>query len=108
VLRGVIKDDLETALYLLPYVLLNCLVYGSEEDRECIKQEILAVLNASAAVPSSNEFIKFHEVSTQRIFYLIDWLSQWLESQKRALHGSKTSKRSTKTKSQYVMFILVC
>jgi hypothetical protein len=43
--RGVVKDDLRTSHYLLPYLLLHVLVNGTEEDREGIKGEMLAVLN---------------------------------------------------------------
>lgn len=45
-IRGIIKDHLETTQYLLPFLILNILIYGNEDDKKDIFIEILEVLNA--------------------------------------------------------------
>lgn len=77
--RGVVKDDIDTALYLLPHLLLNVLAGGVDVDIDNIREEMLAVLNGAA---KENEHSEVNEMSTQSIFHLIDWLNKWLEASK--------------------------
>jgi len=50
---GVVKFDMGTALYLLPYLVLNVICDGSEEDRAGVTQEILTVLKTGESeIPS--------------------------------------------------------
>lgn len=50
---GVVKFDMGTALYLLPYLVLNVVCDGSEEDRAGVTQEILTVLKTGETLISS-------------------------------------------------------
>eukprot|EP01117_Protostelium_nocturnum_P016014 TRINITY_DN6263_c0_g1_i1.p1 TRINITY_DN6263_c0_g1~~TRINITY_DN6263_c0_g1_i1.p1 ORF type:complete len:1383 (+),score=565.02 TRINITY_DN6263_c0_g1_i1:228-4151(+) len=74
--RGVMKDDLETTLYLLPHLLINVINNGTDLDRERISQEMLAVLE-------SDERTELAEMATQRVFFIIDSLNEWLEEQRK-------------------------
>ncbi|GBG70226.1 hypothetical protein CBR_g6357 [Chara braunii] len=42
--RGVVRHDVGTGLYLLPYLVLNVTCKGEEESRTAVREEILAVL----------------------------------------------------------------
>lgn len=96
------KDDLDTALYLLPYLVFDILAYGTKEDRTSIKEEFLAVLQASANLSGENS--ELNEMSAQRVFFFIDWLSKWTETQKRLSQSqpNKSNSKRTKGKDQWV------
>ena len=109
--RGVIKHNVELALYLLPYILLDVLIGGTEEDRASIKREILDVLQlgnqnnhslspakhikpvsslmkgnvTSTSVASSSieqQPSPFDQMCMQTIFSVIDLLTSWVNQQK--------------------------
>ncbi|KAG0625577.1 hypothetical protein M758_2G066000 [Ceratodon purpureus] len=85
---GVVRHDMGTALFLLPYLVLNVVCDGSNEARAGVTQEILTVL---ATDPIQNEEIcnstrnlsRPSEVSTQTVFTLLDNLGQWLDDCKQ-------------------------
>ena len=68
--RTVIKDDLDTAGYLLPHLIVEQL--DKDFDKQ-IYQEIMAVLTVASSSSASED----PEVvmCTQRIFFLLDWLA---------------------------------
>ena len=69
--RGVVKDDIRTSHYLLPYLLLHVLLNGADEDREGIRGEIMAVLNDCVSPAKSSHGGANAEsvhLSTQKVF----------------------------------------
>ncbi|KAI3441185.1 Non-specific serine/threonine protein kinase [Psidium guajava] len=81
--RGIVRHDMQTAIYLLPYLVLNAVCHGTEEARHGITEEILSVLEAAA---SENDGVVVHgiscgqsEVCIQAIFTLLDNLGQWVD-----------------------------
>ena len=66
--RGIVRHDMPTAIYLLPYLVLNVLCHGTEDARRSISDEILSVLNGSAP-----------ENCVQAVFTLLDNLGQWVD-----------------------------
>ncbi|XP_030522795.1 serine/threonine-protein kinase ATR isoform X2 [Rhodamnia argentea] len=81
--RGIVRHDMQTAIYLLPYLVLNAVCHGTEEARHGITEEILSVLEAAA---SENSGVLVHgiscgqsEVCIQAIFTLLDNLGQWVD-----------------------------
>ncbi|XP_024312541.1 serine/threonine-protein kinase ATR [Brachypodium distachyon] len=93
--RGIIRYDMPTALYLLPYLVLNVVCYGTPEARQSITEEILSVLNAAAS--ESSEAIVHgitqgqSEVCIQAIFTLLDNLGQWVDDLKQEIALSQPS-----------------
>ncbi|PRP86009.1 serine/threonine-protein kinase ATR-like [Planoprotostelium fungivorum] len=86
--RGVIRDDLSTTLYLLPYVLIDVLNHNLEYVPS-ISHEMLGVLEKE----ESSEFVV---MCSQRVFYLIDWLNEWLETiRKKESERKKGNRRIT-------------
>ncbi|XP_056170175.1 serine/threonine-protein kinase ATR isoform X3 [Syzygium oleosum] len=81
--RGIVRHDMQTAIYLLPYLVLNAVCHGTEEARHGITEEILSVLEAAV---SENGGVMVHgiscgqsEVCIQAIFTLLDNLGQWVD-----------------------------
>ncbi|CAH9113406.1 unnamed protein product, partial [Cuscuta epithymum] len=80
--RGIVRHDMQIAMYLLPYLVLDAVCHGTEEARHGITEEILAVLCAAA---SENNNAAVHGVSSghnevciQAVFTLLDNLGQWV------------------------------
>ncbi|XP_010266921.1 PREDICTED: serine/threonine-protein kinase ATR isoform X2 [Nelumbo nucifera] len=87
--RGIVRHDMQTAMYLLPYLVLNAVCHGTEEARHGITEEILSVLNAAA---SENSEAAVHgitggqnEVCMQAVFTLLDNLGQWMDDVKQEM-----------------------
>ncbi|KAL4186626.1 hypothetical protein AMTRI_Chr09g34870 [Amborella trichopoda] len=104
--RGIVRHDMGTAIYLLPYLVLNAVCHGTTEARQSITEEILSVLTAAA---SDNSGAVVHggqsEVCIQAIFTLLDNLGQWVDDlrQEVALSQSLQSsnlKQPSKRKNQ--------
>ncbi|KAF5745781.1 serine/threonine-protein kinase ATR isoform X1 [Tripterygium wilfordii] len=107
--RGIVRHDMQTAVYLLPYLVLNVVCHGTEEARQSIAEEILSVLDAAA---SENNRAAVHgfsggksEVCIQAVFTLLDNLGQWVDDVEREVALSQSllslSKQQTsKSKNQ--------
>ncbi|XP_039135080.1 serine/threonine-protein kinase ATR isoform X2 [Dioscorea cayenensis subsp. rotundata] len=106
--RGIVRHDMQTALYLLPYLVLNAVCHGTHEARNGINEEILTVLDAEA---SENSAAAVHgitggqsEVCVQAVFTLLDNLGQWVDDLKQEIALSQSmcasgSKQTAKLKS---------
>uniref|UniRef100_A0ACD5ZFU0 Uncharacterized protein n=1 Tax=Avena sativa TaxID=4498 RepID=A0ACD5ZFU0_AVESA len=93
--RGIVRHDMPTALYLLPYLVLNAVCYGTPEARQSITDEILSVLNAAASEGSGAIVHGItggqSEVCVQAIFTLLDNLGQWVDDLKQEIALSQSS-----------------
>lgn len=92
--RGIVRHDMQTAIYLLPYLVLNVICHGTEEARHGITQEILSVLDAAM---SENSGATVHlvnggqsEVCIQAVFTLLDKLGQWVDDVEQELALSQS------------------
>ncbi|KAM6558479.1 hypothetical protein CsatA_027718 [Cannabis sativa] len=97
--RGIVRHDMQTAVYLLPYIVLNVVCHGTEEARHCVTEEILCVLDA---VVSENSGVTIHgangrqtEVCVQAVFTLLDNLGQWVDDVKQDLALSPSARPSS-------------
>lgn len=81
--RGIVRHDMQTASYLLPYLVLHAICHGSEEARRGITEEILSVLNAAVSENNAALFSGVgsgqNEVCLQAVFTLLDNLGQWVD-----------------------------
>ncbi|XP_031124475.1 serine/threonine-protein kinase ATR isoform X2 [Ipomoea triloba] len=80
--RGIVRHDVQIAMYLLPYLVLHAVCHGTEEARHGIAEEILFVLRAAAS-ESNNATVHgissgHNEVCIQAVFTLLDNLGQWV------------------------------
>lgn len=95
--RGIVRHDMQTAIYLLPYLVLNAVCHGTQEARHSITEEILSVLDAAASENSGASVHGFSggqsEVCIQSVFTLLDNLGQWVDDveQELALSLSQSS-----------------
>ncbi|KAK4772042.1 hypothetical protein SAY86_013817 [Trapa natans] len=104
--RGIVRHDMQTATYLLPYLVLHAICHGSEEARSGITEEILSVLNAAASENNATCFSGVcsgrNEVCLQVVFTLLDNLGQWVDDkcQELALSQSPESLSSKQHQSR--------
>ncbi|KAH7278933.1 hypothetical protein KP509_38G065100 [Ceratopteris richardii] len=126
--KGILRHDMATVLYLLPYIVLNVVSEGSSEARVSVTDEILSVLADAASGASgsidtsapgdivlgngSRSPLGPSEVSIQTVFTLLDNLAQWLEEGKQQaalahqqeVGGSQKGKRNTSRTSAVQSF----
>jgi serine/threonine-protein kinase ATR len=108
--RGIVRHDMQTSIYLLPYLVLEAVCHGTEEARHGITEEILAVLDAAA---SENSGATVHgvsggqsEVCIQAVFTLLDNLGQWVDDVEQELalsqsfQSSASKQQASKSKNQ--------
>ncbi|KAB2602641.1 Ataxia telangiectasia-mutated and RAD3-related [Pyrus ussuriensis x Pyrus communis] len=108
--RGVVCHDMQTTIYLLPYLVLNAVCHATEGACHGITKEILRVLGVAA---SDNSGDAAHgvkggkiEVCIQAVFPLLDNLGQWVDDTKQELALSQASQSlaskqlASKTKDQ--------
>nr|XP_019067489.1 serine/threonine-protein kinase ATR isoform X2 [Solanum lycopersicum] len=97
--RGIVRHDMQIAMYLLPYLVLNAVCDGTEEARCGITEEILSVLNAAASENSTdvvNGISSGHnEVCIQAVFTLLDNLGQWVDDVQQELSLSQSIQTSS-------------
>ncbi|PIA56742.1 hypothetical protein AQUCO_00700831v1 [Aquilegia coerulea] len=108
--RGIVRHDMQTATYLLPYLVLNAVCYSTAEARHGITEEILCVLNAAASENSSAAVPGItgghSEVCIQAVFTLLDNLGQWVDDVKQevalsqSLHPVISKQQPSKAKCQ--------
>ncbi|XP_007041728.2 PREDICTED: serine/threonine-protein kinase ATR isoform X1 [Theobroma cacao] len=108
--RGIVRHDMQTAIYLLPYLVLNVVCHGTEEGRHGITEEIQSVLNAAASENSGAAVYGVSggqsEVCIQAVFTLLDNLGQWVDDVKQELalsqsyQSSASRQQASKSKDQ--------
>ncbi|CAN1771051.1 Serine/threonine-protein kinase ATR [Linum perenne] len=106
--RGIVRHDMQIAIYLLPYLVLNAVCHGTKEARHSITEEVLSVLSAAL---SENSGATIHvggqtEVCIQAVFTLLDNLGQWVDDVEQDLALSQSTqstayrKQASKSKEQ--------
>ncbi|KAK4477252.1 hypothetical protein RD792_016466 [Penstemon davidsonii] len=108
--RGIVRHDMQIAMYLLPYLVLNDVCDGTEDARSGIAEEILAVLDAAV---SDSSTVSVHgnnsgqsEVCIQAVFTLLDNLGQWVDDVEQELalsqplQSSNSKQQAVKLKDQ--------
>jgi serine/threonine-protein kinase ATR len=104
---AVLRYDMGTALYLLPYLVLNVVCDGTENARADVTEEILTVLKTRDEDFNNGNSTRTltgpSEVSTQTVFTLLDSLGQWLDDCKQGgivttNHPSSTTTTTTPSK----------
>ncbi|XP_057769186.1 serine/threonine-protein kinase ATR isoform X2 [Salvia miltiorrhiza] len=87
--RGIVRHDVQIAMYLLPYLVLNAVCDGTEEARSGITEEVLSVLNEAASDSSTTAAHGNNsgqrEVCIQAVFTLLDNLGQWVDDVEQEL-----------------------
>ena len=85
----IIKDqNLGIANFVLPYVVLNVIISGTDNHRENIRQEFLAVLESSGNSKSDQEAAK-SRLAKQSVFLFVDYLQKWLRQHRKLLMERK-------------------
>ncbi|KAK4437595.1 Serine/threonine-protein kinase ATR [Sesamum alatum] len=108
--RGIVRHDMQVAMYLLPYLVLNAVCDGTEEARSGITEEILSVLDAAASDCSTTAIHGNNsgqgEVCIQAVFTLLDNLGQWVDDVEQELalsqplQSSNSKQQAVKLKDQ--------
>ncbi|THU91880.1 hypothetical protein K435DRAFT_967914 [Dendrothele bispora CBS 962.96] len=90
------NKDVSVARTILPHLILNILISGSEADTQMIRSEILLVLedqvdSNSDSTPDKRLF------SAQAVFMLLDHLNKWVRSIRQNILKEKDNTRSRST-----------
>ncbi|KAM0793140.1 hypothetical protein ACM66B_000616 [Microbotryomycetes sp. NB124-2] len=85
-------DDIAVAQYLLPHLVLNTLISGTDDDRELIRQEMQVVLTDQVS-PTHDTSDHSRLLSAQTVFALMDHLSQWITNTRKRLQEARSRKR---------------
>ncbi|KAL0950115.1 hypothetical protein HGRIS_010112 [Hohenbuehelia grisea] len=96
VFRSVIRHkDVSVAHFVLPHLVLNILISGADAHAQCIRSEILVVLEDQIKPESSSSPDK-RLLSAEAVFMLLDHLSKWARAVRQKLtgHSGSTSKRA--------------
>ncbi|KAF9435330.1 serine/threonine-protein kinase M1 [Entomortierella beljakovae] len=101
--KHVVPYDTNICLYMLPHLVLNVLIEGTERDRGEIVNEMAAVLGKSGnweqigAEPSSETSPQssgeLSQLGPQTVFGVFDHISKWIQSRKN-VNTKSTSLRS--------------
>uniref|UniRef100_A0A7N0U878 Serine/threonine-protein kinase ATR n=1 Tax=Kalanchoe fedtschenkoi TaxID=63787 RepID=A0A7N0U878_KALFE len=98
--RAIVRHDMQTATYLLPYLVLNAVCHGTENARRGIADEILTVLNVVAAEKAGTASTVGSggqsEVCIQAVFTLLDNLGQWVDDVEKEIALSKPLQSNSK------------
>ncbi|KZT05577.1 uncharacterized protein LAESUDRAFT_655532 [Laetiporus sulphureus 93-53] len=89
------NKDVGVAHHLLPHLVLNVLVSGSEEDAQHIRNEFLEVLRDQVE-PSSQSTPDKKLLSAQTVFMLLDHLNQWVQAVRQELSSTKPENKRTR------------
>jgi serine/threonine-protein kinase ATR len=85
----IIRDqDLGIANFVLPYAVVNVIISGTDNHRENIRLEFLAVLESGGTTKSDQEAAK-SRLANQTVFSLVDYLHKWLRQHRKSLMERK-------------------
>uniref|UniRef100_K1REA9 non-specific serine/threonine protein kinase n=1 Tax=Magallana gigas TaxID=29159 RepID=K1REA9_MAGGI len=102
---ALIKHVVSLALYILPYVVLQVVVGGTQEEIVEISEEIKEVLNQTRKTDNKNRPISnSHHLSAQTVFSVLDYLVKWkrFQAQKAPVSYPGKGKPGYLTDPQYV------
>ncbi|GAA5943874.1 protein kinase MEC1 [Sporobolomyces koalae] len=91
-------EDSAVPQYLLPHLVLNALICGSEDDRNLIKNEMEVVLTDQVS-PTHNLPENSRLLAAQTIFALMDHLSRWITLARKRIADLKAARKKGKTKT---------
>ncbi|KAF2431255.1 hypothetical protein EJ08DRAFT_649062 [Tothia fuscella] len=83
--RVIWGHDLAIPTFLLPFVVLNIIVGGTDPEVENIRKEFLEVLSFDIMDLSESEAENVKQCS-ENVFQVLDYLSRWLQAKKKTLH----------------------
>jgi len=90
--KNVVKsEDINISIYLLPYLVLNVLIDGTDNYRDEIYSEMMSVLNDNQ---EGSSFIYDEQklLCTQTIFSVIDYLTKWTRLKRQQAFRKKIMK----------------
>ncbi|BGP36884.1 hypothetical protein JCM10449v2_000786 [Rhodotorula kratochvilovae] len=91
-------EDTVVAQHLLPHLLLNVLICGSEDDRAKIKVEMETVLTDQVS-PTHALSENSRLLSAQTVFSLMDHLSRWITLARKRTTEIRALRKKTKNKA---------
>ncbi|KAK2190032.1 hypothetical protein NP493_91g01005 [Ridgeia piscesae] len=98
--RGVIRNDSQMALYLLPHIVIHNLLGGDDSDHEQICSEILAVLqHAREDDTRHGDASDLRHICGQTVFSLLDHLTKWTRHRIKTLSVKTASSRGVRSVS---------
>ncbi|KAI0215805.1 Serine/threonine-protein kinase ATR [Lamellibrachia satsuma] len=98
--RGVIKNDSQMALYLLPHIVIHDLLGGTDTDHEVICNEMLAVLQHAEGQDTRHGCASdLRHICAQTVFTLLDHLTKWTRHRVKTLSIKAASSRSARSVS---------
>ncbi|KAF9364890.1 serine/threonine-protein kinase M1 [Mortierella sp. NVP85] len=106
--KNVVPYDINSCLYILPHLVLNVLIEGSEKDRKEIVGEMAAILGdalnwknrkddgAEQSIGMQKQISsELNQLGSQTVFVLFDHISKWIQITKAASTKSTSSRSYT-------------
>ncbi|XP_077988664.1 serine/threonine-protein kinase ATR-like [Glandiceps talaboti] len=87
----IIKHDTQTALFLLPHIIVYALLDGTDEENLEICNEILSVLTHAEKLDGQEEADACH-LSAQTVFSIFDHLTRWTRHRLQTLALTRVKK----------------
>ncbi|KAG8865167.1 serine/threonine-protein kinase M1 [Tulasnella sp. 330] len=107
VFRNVVRhQDVSVARHLLPHLLLNGIISGTDGDRDSIRTEIVSVLEDQVK-PRAGSSADGRLLSAQTIFSLMDHISKWIRVIRQELMRTRRPSRQGNSLVQVMMDQLV-
>ncbi|KAJ3516810.1 hypothetical protein NLJ89_g892 [Agrocybe chaxingu] len=89
VFRSAVRSkDVVVAHHLLPHLILNILISGSDDDAQAIRTEMLTVLEDQVDIESNSTSDK-KLLSAQAVFMLLDHLNKWIRVVRQEINSKK-------------------
>ncbi|KAF2843387.1 hypothetical protein M501DRAFT_994296 [Patellaria atrata CBS 101060] len=85
VVRG---HDLSVASFILPFVVLNVILGGTEKEVEDTSQELLTVLRQEVGDKTGDDAENLKQC-IENVFQVIDYMTKWLQEKRRALTDAR-------------------
>ncbi len=87
-------EDTSVANFVLPYVVLHSVALGSDDDRQNIYMEILAILDFPSSETKSHAELTNLKLCSEAIFRILDYLALWLQEKNNPSNNPDKPKRS--------------
>ncbi|KAL9081035.1 MAG: hypothetical protein Q9157_000351 [Trypethelium eluteriae] len=82
--RVIHGQEITIAAFLLPFVVLNVVIGGTDIEAENIQKELLSILSESIAASTQSEVETIKQCS-ENVFRILDYMSRWMQEKKKIL-----------------------
>eukprot|EP01134_Creolimax_fragrantissima_P003020 CFRG3020T1 len=101
--RGVVEDHIDTALFILPSLVLSVLCYGCPDNRRSVLNELNAVMQHAASGDDDMTAGNMAQLVAQTIFGIIGQLQRWIIHEETPTSDRNRNRPSAIAKTRNLM-----